>query len=82
MKLGLENGTLKERNSFISEFDSRTEASSAKQYFEFYGFLSQQQNMLQDMARTGTYHRAIVDNSIDFTNKVKKNFCYFKIRIV
>lgn len=53
-----------------SEFDSRTEAASAKQYFEFYGFLSQQQNMLQDMARTGTYHRAILDNSIDFANKV------------
>ena len=28
-------------------FNMRTEESSAKQYFQFYGYLSQQQNMLQ-----------------------------------
>ena len=28
-------------------FSLRTEEASAKQYFQFYGFLSQQQNMMQ-----------------------------------
>jgi hypothetical protein len=30
-----------------SVFSLRTEEGSAKQYFQFYGFLSQQQNMMQ-----------------------------------
>ncbi|CAF0732215.1 unnamed protein product [Didymodactylos carnosus] len=51
-------------------FDERTEESSAMQYFQFYGYLSQQQNMMQDYIRTSTYQRAILDNSIDFADKV------------
>jgi histone-arginine methyltransferase CARM1 len=53
-----------------SQFDERTEESSAEQYFQFYGYLSQQQNMMQDYIRTSTYQRAILDNSIDFAGKV------------
>lgn len=36
------------------------------QYFQFYGYLSQQQNMLQDFIRTHTYQRAILGNIDDF----------------
>ena len=31
----------------LSVFSLRTEEASAKQYFQFYGYLSQQQNMMQ-----------------------------------
>lgn len=53
-----------------SVFSQRTEESSASQYFQFYGYLSQQQNMMQDYVRTSTYQKAILENSIDFNNKV------------
>jgi len=53
-----------------SEFDSRTEESSATQYFQFYSYLHQQQNMLQDYQRTATYQRAIHDNWPDFKERV------------
>ncbi|MGH0189048.1 UNVERIFIED_CONTAM: hypothetical protein FKN15_033059 [Acipenser sinensis] len=53
-----------------SVFTERTEESSAVQYFQFYGYLSQQQNMMQDYVRTGTYQRAILQNHIDFKDKV------------
>lgn len=56
------------RNS--SMFTVRTEDSSAMQYFQFYGFLSQQQNMMQDYVRTSTYQRAILNNILDFKDKV------------
>lgn len=49
-----------------SVFSQRTEESSASQYFQFYGYLSQQQNMMQDYVRTSTYQRAILGNSMDF----------------
>lgn len=49
-----------------SVFSQRTEESSASQYFQFYGYLSQQQNMMQDYVRTSTYQRAILGNSTDF----------------
>lgn len=39
-------------------------------YFQFYGYLSQQQNMLQDYVRTSTYQRAVLANSDDFRDKV------------
>ena len=38
--------------------------------FQFYGYLSQQQNMLQDYVRTSTFQRAILDNHGDFVGKV------------
>uniref|UniRef100_A0A8C9VNF9 Histone-arginine methyltransferase CARM1 n=1 Tax=Scleropages formosus TaxID=113540 RepID=A0A8C9VNF9_SCLFO len=53
-----------------SAFSERTEESSAVQYFQFYGYLSQQQNMMQDYVRTGTYQRAILQNHTDFKDKV------------
>lgn len=53
-----------------SVFSVRTEDSSAMQYFQFYGYLSQQQNMLQDFVRTYTYQRAILNNIDDFKDKV------------
>uniref|UniRef100_A0A674E648 type I protein arginine methyltransferase n=1 Tax=Salmo trutta TaxID=8032 RepID=A0A674E648_SALTR len=53
-----------------SVFDQRTEDSSALQYFQFYGCLSQQQNMLQDYLRTATYQKAILLNETDFKDKI------------
>ncbi|KAM9167218.1 histone-arginine methyltransferase CARM1-like [Mergus octosetaceus] len=53
-----------------SVFSQRTDEASAAQYFQFYGGLSQQQIMMQDFVRTATYHRAIVQNHIDFKDKV------------
>ncbi|XP_056143642.1 histone-arginine methyltransferase CARM1 isoform X2 [Lampris incognitus] len=57
-------------SSECSVFSERTEESSAVQYFQFYGYLSQQQNMMQDYVRTGTYQRAILQNHSDFKDKV------------
>ncbi|XP_041936536.1 histone-arginine methyltransferase CARM1 [Alosa sapidissima] len=51
-------------------FDQRTEGSSALQYFQFYGCISQQQNMLQDYLRTATYQKAILLNELDFRDKI------------
>ncbi|XP_057539448.1 probable histone-arginine methyltransferase 1.4 [Amaranthus tricolor] len=53
-----------------SKFDSKTEASSAKMYFHYYGQLLHQQNMLQDYVRTGTYYAAVMENRVDFSGKV------------
>lgn len=53
-----------------SMFTVRTEDSSAMQYFQFYGYLSQQQNMMQDYIRTSTYQRAILTNASDFCDKI------------
>uniref|UniRef100_A0AAY4A0Z6 Histone-arginine methyltransferase CARM1 n=1 Tax=Denticeps clupeoides TaxID=299321 RepID=A0AAY4A0Z6_9TELE len=58
------------QNSAPSVFSERTEEASAVQYFQFYGYLSQQQNMMQDYVRTGTYQRAILQNHTDFKDKV------------
>ena len=56
-------------NKSVSVFTERTEDSSASQYFQFYGYLSQQQNMMQDFIRTSTYQKAILDNPTDFNGK-------------
>ena len=53
-----------------SVFLMRTEDSSANQYFQFYGYLSQQQNMMQDFVRTSTYQKAINGNFSDFNDKI------------
>jgi len=39
-------------------------------FTSYYGRFMHQQNMLQDYVRTSTYHRAILENSIDFRGKV------------
>ena len=43
---------------------------SVKSYFDYYGKLWHQQNMLQDHVRTSTYNSAIVQNKSDFDEKV------------
>lgn len=48
----------------------RTDEASASQYFQFYGYLSQQQNMMQDYIRTSTYQKAILENCQDFRDAV------------
>ena len=53
-----------------SVFDDNTDPQSATQYFHYYGQLFQQQNMLQDFVRTGTYQRAMLENSVDFRGRV------------
>jgi histone-arginine methyltransferase CARM1 len=58
------------KQSQVSTFSQRTDSASASQYFQFYGYLSQQQNMMQDYVRTSTYQKAIHSNSIDFADKV------------
>lgn len=58
------------KDNSINQFDNRTEKWSATQYFQFYSYLSQQQNMMQDYVRTATYQRAVLSNCIDFRNKV------------
>ncbi|XP_048497405.1 probable histone-arginine methyltransferase 1.3 [Beta vulgaris subsp. vulgaris] len=63
----LPNGVVSARRS---KFDSKTEASSAKMYFHYYGQLLHQQNMMQDYVRTGTYFAAVMENRVDFNGKV------------
>ncbi|KAE9554964.1 hypothetical protein FO519_001861 [Halicephalobus sp. NKZ332] len=53
-----------------SEFNARTEENSANQYFQFYSWLSQQQNMMQDFVRTSTYQKSMLGNPADFVDKV------------
>lgn len=64
------NAVLKIKDGGNSVFTDRTDDSSASQYFQFYGYLSQQQNMLQDFIRTSTYQKAIIGNYQDFQDKV------------
>ncbi|KAL9257935.1 putative histone-arginine methyltransferase 1.4 [Drosera capensis] len=52
------------------KFDDKIEASSAKMYFHYYGQLLHQQNMLQDYVRTGTYYAALMENRVDFFDRV------------
>ncbi|KAI0489457.1 hypothetical protein KFK09_029300 [Dendrobium nobile] len=69
---GLSAGPM-ENGSIIystSKFDNKIEASSAKMYFHYYGQLLHQQNMLQDYVRTGTYYSAVIENCIDFQDRV------------
>lgn len=64
---GLSSGTAGDQ---ASSFNNRTDAASASQYFQFYSYLSQQQNMMQDYVRTSTYQKAILSNVEDFKDKV------------
>jgi len=45
-------------------------AHSNHPFFHYYGLLIHQQNMLQDLVRTGAYHDAIIHNASDFKDKV------------
>ena len=44
--------------------------ADAHPFFQYYGQIIHQQNMLQDTTRTGTYHQAVVQNLPDFKDKV------------
>lgn len=57
-------------SSRSNKFDAKTDKGSADLYFHYYGMLQHQQNMLQDVTRTGTYHAAITENRADFEGKV------------
>ncbi|PFH32423.1 histone arginine methyltransferase PRMT4/CARM1 [Besnoitia besnoiti] len=46
------------------------DASVVETYFQYYGKMTNQMNMLQDTMRTTTYQRAIVENRADFEGKV------------
>ncbi|CBZ49608.1 protein arginine methyltransferase, related [Neospora caninum Liverpool] len=46
------------------------DASVVETYFQYYGKMANQMNMLQDTVRTTTYQRAIVENRADFEGKV------------
>ena len=39
-------------------------------FAQYYGMLSHQQNMMQDLVRTSTYEKAILTNAADFEGKV------------
>ncbi|KAG9444564.1 hypothetical protein H6P81_015904 [Aristolochia fimbriata] len=70
---GAGTGTKLENGSVLvskSKFDDKIEASSAKMYFHYYGQLLHQQNMLQDYVRTGTYYAAVIENRLDFHDRV------------
>ncbi|KAL5021638.1 hypothetical protein ScPMuIL_000793 [Solemya velum] len=58
------------RSGYKSVFSERTDEASAVQYFQFYGYLSQQQNMMQDYIRTSSYQRAMLANIVDFHDKI------------
>ncbi|KFH03300.1 histone arginine methyltransferase PRMT4/CARM1 [Toxoplasma gondii VAND] len=45
------------------------DASVVETYFQYYGKMANQMNMLQDTVRTTTYQRAIVENRADFEGK-------------
>lgn len=49
--------------------DSQNTDKSDKKYYEFYGNIFNQQNMLQDLKRTETYYQSILLNKKDFVNK-------------
>ncbi len=49
---------------------SKEKQSSPSPFEDYYGTLIHQQNMLEDSVRTSTYHRAIMDNQVDFKGKV------------
>uniref|UniRef100_A0A6N2MVY5 type I protein arginine methyltransferase n=1 Tax=Salix viminalis TaxID=40686 RepID=A0A6N2MVY5_SALVM len=63
----LPNGAV---TSFKSKFEDKIEPSSAKMYFHYYGQLLHQQNMMQDYVRTGTYYAAVMENRVDFIDRV------------
>ncbi|XP_031111952.1 probable histone-arginine methyltransferase 1.3 isoform X2 [Ipomoea triloba] len=63
----LPNGTV---STPKSKFEEKVEASSAKMYFDYYGQLLHQQNMMQDFVRTGTYYAAVIENRNDFHGRV------------
>jgi histone-arginine methyltransferase CARM1 len=76
--LGLQFDEKDAAKSFLDEIRKRQsdyerfgqyEQSSVQSYFQYYAKLGNQQNMLQDAVRTGTYRRSIIENPEDFQGK-------------
>jgi histone-arginine methyltransferase CARM1 len=59
---------LSKRKADYERFE-QYEQNSVQSYFQYYAKLGNQQNMLQDAVRTGTYRRSIVENPDDFQGK-------------
>lgn len=73
-------GSLKKRKNEEMAASSKSEADggvkivetgihASHPFFSYYGLLVHQQNMLQDLVRTGCYRDAIVSNPADFAGK-------------
>lgn len=58
------------RRAPSNAFDAKIAEDSAAEYFRYYASIPQQQNMLQDRVRTGTYFTAMMENAADFRDKV------------
>jgi len=57
-------------SNIVKEFNETRDKDSSDEYFGYYGQLSQQQNMLSDLTRTGTYQHACIRNPTEFRGKV------------
>ena len=51
-------------------FTKKIDRTSAETYFSYYASLAEQQNMLQDRVRTGTYFTAILEHRAAFFGKI------------
>ena len=51
-------------------FTKKIDRTSAESYFSYYASLAEQQNMLQDRVRTGTYFTAILEHRAAFFGKI------------
>jgi len=60
----------KRYSTAVTEAETDPSGRESHPFLQYYGQLSHQQNMLQDLVRTGTYQRAMLDNPLDFKNKV------------
>ena len=52
------------------DFTKKIDRTSAETYFSYYASLAEQQNMLQDRVRTGTYFTAILEHRAAFFGKI------------
>ena len=52
-------------------FEEKINPTSARAYFDYYASIAEQQNMLQDRVRTGTYFTAIMEHALEsFKDKI------------
>lgn len=59
-----------DNNNNNNELGTMEKGTLADPFTQFYGQLIHQGNMLQDYIRTGTYYKAFMENSINFTDKI------------
>eukprot|EP00347_Sterkiella_histriomuscorum_P014659 403360038 len=65
----IQEAGLQQNPSMVGGINTNEE-SSVHQYFKFYSKLQNQQNMLMDEIRTTQYRNAILNNRIDFQDKI------------